>query len=112
MALASSQFQEFVVQSEFGETSLPAATQGKGGKQKGKLPKRSDGSFSDSSNSFIRQQSAMIFRSKTCEEEAVSRTWHSWPRCVENRTSPGASSEIDCSRQIKEHTAIDSKTRD
>ncbi|CAL1533475.1 unnamed protein product [Lymnaea stagnalis] len=52
MALASSQFQEFV------ETALPAVSQGKGGKRKGKFNKRSDGSFSDSSNSFIRQGSA------------------------------------------------------
>jgi voltage-dependent calcium channel beta-2 len=52
MALASSQFQEFV------ETALPQVNQGKGGKPKGKFNKRSDGSFSDSSNSFIRQGSA------------------------------------------------------
>lgn len=59
MALAqSSQFHDFVVQSEFGETPLSTSTQGKGGKRKGKPPKRSDGSFSDSSNSFIRQGSA------------------------------------------------------
>ncbi|BFZ21824.1 hypothetical protein BsWGS_24863 [Bradybaena similaris] len=52
MALASSQFQEFV------ETALPQVTQGKGDRRKAKFNKRSDGSFSDSSNSFIRQGSA------------------------------------------------------
>uniref|UniRef100_A0A0B6XX58 Uncharacterized protein n=1 Tax=Arion vulgaris TaxID=1028688 RepID=A0A0B6XX58_9EUPU len=59
MALASSHFQEFV------ETALPQVTRGKGGRRKGKFNKRSDGSFSDSSNSFIRQQ-IHFFHEKCC----------------------------------------------
>lgn len=51
MAQPTSQFQDFI------EKDMPPVSQGRGGKRKGKF-KRSDGSFSDSSNSFIRQGSA------------------------------------------------------
>lgn len=51
MAQPTSQFQDFI------EGDMPPVSQGKGGKRKGKF-QRSDGSFSDSSNSVIRQGSA------------------------------------------------------
>ncbi|KAK7111240.1 voltage-dependent L-type calcium channel subunit beta-1-like isoform X2 [Littorina saxatilis] len=51
MAQPTSHFQDFI------ERDMPPVSQGKGGKRKGKF-KRSDGSFSDSSNSFVRQGSA------------------------------------------------------
>ncbi|KAL8591051.1 Voltage-dependent L-type calcium channel subunit beta-2 [Nucella lapillus] len=51
MAQPASQFQDFI------DRDMPPVSQGKGGKRKGKF-KRSDGSFSDSSNSFVRQGSA------------------------------------------------------
>ncbi|XP_046351700.1 voltage-dependent L-type calcium channel subunit beta-1-like isoform X7 [Haliotis cracherodii] len=49
MAFASTKFRDLV------DSKMPPVSQGKGAKRKGK---RSDGSFSDSSNSFIRQGSA------------------------------------------------------
>ncbi|XP_050388573.1 voltage-dependent L-type calcium channel subunit beta-1 isoform X1 [Patella vulgata] len=51
MAGPNAQFRDFI------EKDMPPVSQGKGGKRKGKF-KRSDGSFSDSSNSVIRQGSA------------------------------------------------------